>query len=62
VWGSLRECICEGNPITEDKWRAKCYRALRALGLRARTFYATRHTFISDALSHGLDIKWEAEY
>ena len=29
---------------------------------RARKFYATRHTFISDALSHGLNIKWIAEY
>ena len=53
----------EGNPITEDKWRGKYwYRALRACGIRARKFYATRHTFISDALSHGLNIKWVAEY
>jgi hypothetical protein len=34
----------------------------RACGIRARKFYATRHTFISDALSHGLNIKWVAEY
>jgi integrase len=53
----------EGNPIREDKWRAKYwYRALRACGIRPRKFYATRHTFISDALSHGLNIKWVAEY
>ena len=36
--------------------------ALRACGVRARKFYATRHTFISDGLSHGLNIKWVAEY
>jgi len=53
----------EGNPINEDKWRGKYwYRALRACGVRARKFYATRHTFISDALSHGVNIKWLAEY
>src|SRR5207249_196786 len=53
----------EGNPIREDKWRGKYwYRALRACGMRARKFYTTRHTFISDALSHGLNIKWVAEY
>jgi integrase len=53
----------EGNPVGEDKWRAKYwYRALRACGIRPRKFYSTRHTFISDALSHGLNIKWVAEY
>jgi integrase len=53
----------EGNPITEDKWRGKYwYRALRACGVRARKFYAKRYTFISDALSNGLNIKWVAEY
>ena len=45
----------EGNPIIEDKWRAKYwYRALRACGIRARKFYATRHTFISVGLSQGV--------
>jgi integrase len=53
----------EGNPITENKWRAKYwYRALRVCEVRPRKFYATRHTFISLALSHGLNIKWVAEY
>ena len=53
----------DGNPIKEDKWRGKYwYRALRACGIRARKFYATRHTFISDALSQGANIKWLAEY
>src|SRR5215471_4167714 len=53
----------EGRPINEDKWRKKYwYRALRACGIRPRKFYASRHTFISDALSHGANIKWLAEY
>jgi hypothetical protein len=30
--------------------------------MRPRKFYATRHTFISDALSQGANIKWLAEY
>jgi integrase len=42
----------EGRPINEDKWRKKYwYRALRPCNIRPRKFYATRHTFISDALS-----------
>jgi integrase len=53
----------QGNPINENKWRAKYwYRALRACGVRPRKFYATRHTFISQALTHGVNIKWLAEY
>jgi hypothetical protein len=53
----------EGRPINQDKWRKKYwYRALRVLEIRPRKFYATRHTFISDALSNGLNIKWVAEY
>ena len=50
-------------PIQADKWRSKhWYRALRACNVRPRKFYATRHTFISDALSQGINIKWVAEY
>src|SRR5207249_502266 len=53
----------EGNPIKEDKWRAKYwYRALRTCEIRARKFYTTRHTFISAALSQGVNPKWLAEY
>ena len=33
-----------------------------ACEIRARKFYTTRHTFISDALSYGVNIKWLAEY
>jgi integrase len=53
----------EGRPINQDKWRKKYwYRALRACGTRPRKFYATRHTFLSVALSKGLNIKFLAEY
>ena len=53
----------EKRPIHEDKWRKKYWRrALRACEIRPRKFYATRHTFISVALSHGNNIKWVAEY
>jgi len=52
----------EGSPINEDKWRKKhWYRALRALGVKPRKFYATKHTYISVALSAGCNIKWLAE-
>ena len=32
------------------------------LEMRPRKFYATRHTFISVALSKGCNLKWVAEY
>jgi len=52
----------EGKPINEDKWRTKhWYRALRALGTRPRKFYATKHTYISVALSAGVNIKCFSE-
>lgn len=35
---------------------------LRALEVRPRKFYATRHTFISVVLSKGCNLKWVAEY
>jgi integrase len=38
------------------------YRALRGAGVRARKPYCTRHTFISVGLTHGVKIKWLAEY
>jgi integrase len=36
--------------------------ALRALGIRHRSFYHTRHTFISVELTHGENVKQIAEY
>lgn len=53
----------EGNPITSQWWpRKSWYPVLRILNIRPRKFYATRHTFISWALSQGANLKWIAEY
>ena len=53
----------QGKPIKQDKWRKKYwYRALRACEIPPRKFYATRHTFLSVALSNGVNIKFLAEY
>jgi integrase len=53
----------EGRPIdvkvfTQWTWNP----ALRRLNLRPRKFYATRHTFISVALTRGWNLKALAEY
>jgi integrase len=53
----------QGRPIdvkvfTQWTWGP----ALRRLGLRPRKFYATRHTFISIALTRGWNLKALAEY
>jgi integrase len=44
--------------FTKNHWRG----VLRALGIRPRKFYATRHTFISVSLSNGINAKFIAEY
>lgn len=52
----------EGGPITTTEWPKKSWNpVLTALGIRHRKFYATRHTFISVALSKGCNLKWVAE-
>jgi len=52
-----------GGPIDQGEWPKDHWRAaLRATGIRPRKFYATRHTFISVALSRGVNLKWLAEY
>jgi integrase len=52
-----------GLPIDRDRFTAQhWHRALRATAVRPRKFYATRHTFISAALSRGVNIKWLADY
>ena len=52
----LRTAWCGLN---EDKRRKKYrHRALRACNVRPRKFYATRHTFLSVALSKGLNTKF----
>ena len=52
-----------GRPIDEERFVEKhWHRAIRATGIRPRKFYATRHTFISAALSKGASLKWVARY
>jgi integrase len=52
-----------GGPIDEREWPKDHWRAaLRATGVRARKFYATRHTFISVGLTRGMNLKFLAEY
>jgi integrase len=44
----------ERKPVTDSWWpKRSWYRALTALKIRPRKFYATRHTFISVALGEG---------
>ena len=53
----------ERGPIDTDQWRKDYwYKTLRALSIRERKFYATRHTYISAGLSNRINIKWLAEY
>jgi integrase len=55
-------CDTSGRPIDAAEWRKRHWnKALRAKDIRPRKFYATRHTYISVALSHGVNIKWLAE-
>ena len=53
-----------GGSIEEERFVEKHWRrALRATGVRPRKFYATRHSFISMAVSRpGISLKWVAEY
>src|SRR5262249_61567834 len=52
-----------GLPLDTDRFvELRWHRALRATGTRPRKFYATRHTFISVALSSGCKAKWVAKY
>jgi integrase len=51
-----------GKPLDAAEWsRRHWHKALRAKEIRPRKFYATRHTYISVALSHGVKMKWLAE-
>ncbi len=50
------------GPIHQGEWaREFWHRPLRALSIRPRKFYATRHTFISVALTAGVNVKFLAE-
>ena len=46
-----------GGPINQSEWpRKHWYGALSEFGLRPRKFYATRHTFISIALTRNQNV------
>lgn len=52
-----------GDPVTTTWWPKKSWLpVLEKLGIRRRKFYATRHTFISWALTEGMNLKAIAEY
>jgi integrase len=52
-----------GGPIHQGEWaREFWWRPRRASNIRPRKFYATRHTFISHAVTAGVNLKWLAEY
>ena len=55
---------CTGRPLDEERFVEKhWHRALRAIEIRPRKFYATRHTFISLAVGKaGINLKWLADY
>jgi len=51
------------TPINQSEWSKDHWRAaLRATDTRRRKFYATRHTFISVALTAGVNIQRLGEY
>ena len=53
----------QGQPIDLDRFvEQHWHRALSATGIRPRKLYATRHTFISAALTKGANLKWLADY
>jgi len=53
-----------GTALDQERFVEKpWHRALRGAGVRPRKFYATRHTFISQAVSTpGISLKWLADY
>ena len=52
-----------GTPIDQSEWpKTHFYPALAALEVRRRKFYATRHTYISLALTYNANIKHLAEH
>ncbi len=52
-----------GGPIEQREWPKDHWRrVLTGTKIRPRKFYATKHTFISVALTKGLNLKFIAEY
>lgn len=53
----------DGHPLHQDRVTQRHWQpALRELQIRPRVLYACRHTFISLALTAGVNLKWLAEY
>lgn len=48
----------DGDRVVEKQWRP----VLRVTDIRPRKLYAARHTFISAALTRGVNLKWLADY
>lgn len=52
-----------GDPISHKEWPKKSfYPVLRKLCIRLRDFYSTRHTFITEMIRRGSNLKAIAEY
>jgi integrase len=47
-----------GRPIEPNSFRKPWYRGLRTLGIRVRGLYAMKDTYVSTALTAGVDIAW----
>jgi hypothetical protein len=63
--GNSQECpgvVAADRAIAVLAPKKSWYPVLRVLEVRPRKFYATRHTFISVALSKGCNLKWVAGY
>jgi integrase len=58
VFVSPAGCALDGDRFVEKHWRP----ALRATSIRPRKLYASRHSFISVALTRGAKAKWLAGY
>ena len=53
----------QGKTFDAQQWMWRHWnKVLRAIGVRQRKFYNTRHTFISTSLTAGVNIKWLSEH
>jgi integrase len=53
----------DGRPMNAKQWSEHNWaRPLRDLGIRHRKFYATRHTFITEAIKRGENLLAVAQY
>jgi integrase len=50
-----------GEPVDASNFAELFRRAQRALGIRLRKFYATKHTYVSLALTRGVNLAWLSE-